>query len=48
MKRFLAAAMTSLYTKGEIIEFTAETVPVEYLQKKEFSVINFYDNSETS
>ena len=48
MKRLLSLASACFVGKSEIIEFTSETMPVEYLDKKEFSVINFYDNSETS
>ena len=48
MNRILRAALVCASTMAKIIEFDEHTIPYELIEKVEFSVINFYDNSETS
>lgn len=48
MWRLLAKALSATIAIAEIVEFTEETIPYELIEKVEFAVINFYDNSETS
>ena len=44
----MASALSAAMAAAEIVEFTEETIPYELIEKVEFAVINFYDNSETS
>ena len=48
MNRFLSFATACVSVMSKIIEFTDDTIPIELIDKVEFAVINFYDNSETS
>ena len=45
---FCAALLSCLSAAAPIIEFLEDTIPSELIDKREFAVINFYDNSDTS
>ena len=48
MNRILSFAAACVSVMSKIIEFNDETIPIEHIDRVEFAVINFYDNSETS